>query len=278
MNQQSQEKENCNKKETKVNNISKELRLENRRKTLHDKMTDLKEESKNISLEIHNLQLKTESNNAEIEVLENYGKFVENVNCGSPTYKKLEYMKKQKKTFENQDALLKLAQDFQKEVIERQNKLNKLKEENEENKVTKENLRIRLLEVKEQLNEIREEFEDVKKKLLLHYHLLLSEGTDTRTEGLVWIIKSIWNLGENVILSYMPNYLDEKCIDFLFSIAHKDYELHQMNEDLELTKLSLKNTIAKIGLKATVEKKGTLIHDPSQSKLEYVKNIFLIFY
>ena len=91
-------------------------------------------------------------------------------------------------------------------------------------------------EIKDQIKVYREELDNIKKKLLLHYHILLNDGKDTRSEGLVWIIKSIWNLGENVIMSYLPNYLDEKCIKFLFHIAHKDFDLMKMNEDF--TKLN----------------------------------------
>ena len=55
-------------------------------------------------------------------------------------------------------------------------------------------------------------------KLIYHYHTILSQGKDTRKEGLVWIIKAIWNLGTDVILSFMPTFLDEKCIKFIFKV------------------------------------------------------------
>lgn len=58
----------------------------------------------------------------------------------------------------------------------------------------------------------------LKNKLLTYYHKILLEGKDTRSEGLAWVIKAIWNLESEVILSYLPNFLDEHCIKFLFDV------------------------------------------------------------
>ena len=57
---------------------------------------------------------------------------------------------------------------------------------------------------------------------------------DIRNEGLVWIIKAIWNLGENIIMSFFPNYLDQYSIDFLFNVAHKSYEISKIKEEVKL--------------------------------------------
>ena len=58
----------------------------------------------------------------------------------------------------------------------------------------------------------------LKNKLLTYYHKILLEGRDTRSEGLCWVIKAIWNLESEVILSYLPNFLDENSIMFLFDV------------------------------------------------------------
>jgi len=46
-----------------------------------------------------------------------------------------------------------------------------------------------------------------------------------RKEGLCWIIKSIWKLGYEVIISLLPQYLDENIIKYLFevNIIYKRY-------------------------------------------------------
>ena len=46
----------------------------------------------------------------------------------------------------------------------------------------------------------------IRNELFVHYHRLLNEGKDTRNEGLSWIIKAIWNLEYNVLISYLPNF------------------------------------------------------------------------
>jgi len=42
-----------------------------------------------------------------------------------------------------------------------------------------------------------------------------------RQEGLTWIIKAINGLGSKVILSSLPNFLDEGAIKYLFNVRIK---------------------------------------------------------
>ncbi len=222
------------------------------------------------------MQIQIENDTAEIEVLENYPRFVENLQGSNA--KKLEIMKANRKRSSNDnEAYLSAASVLQNEIIQRENDLKNLREIKEGKKNQKENFKIKLQDLNDNMKSHKEELENIKNKLLLHYHLLLSEGLDTRSEGLVWIIKSIWSLGENLNISYMPNYLDEKCIDFLFSIAHKDYELNKMYKDLELTKQNLRNSITKISMKnGGFQKKenAVITYIPPEIQLEYVnKNL-----
>ena len=54
------------------------------------------------------------------------------------------------------------------------------------------------------------------------------------------IIQEIWNLGEKVQLSYLPKFLDEKLIYFLFIYSHKNVELKKVNDLLsEIISVSL---------------------------------------
>jgi len=41
-----------------------------------------------------------------------------------------------------------------------------------------------------------------------------------RQDGLIWIIKAINGLGSKVILSSLPNFLDEAGIKFLFNVIN----------------------------------------------------------
>jgi hypothetical protein len=65
---------------------------------------------------------------------------------------------------------------------------------------------------------LKDDLVKIKNDLLNHYHDLLAEGKDTRKEGLVWIIKAIWNLGSKVITGYIPKYLDEEGIEYVFDV------------------------------------------------------------
>ena len=39
-----------------------------------------------------------------------------------------------------------------------------------------------------------------------------------RKEGLVWLVKAIWNLGHKVSPIYLPNSLDEQIINYIFNV------------------------------------------------------------
>lgn len=61
---------------------------------------------------------------------------------------------------------------------------------------------------------------NIKEKLYNHYLTLLKDASDTRDEGLAWIIYEIINLGKKVLMSHLPKYLDEKCLLFIFERAN----------------------------------------------------------
>ena len=42
-----------------------------------------------------------------------------------------------------------------------------------------------------------------------------------RNEGIAWIVIELWNLGENVTLNNLPNYLDFKAKEFVIAVFYK---------------------------------------------------------
>ena len=70
-------------------------------------------------------------------------------------------------------------------------------------------------------------------QLLNIYHLELYEGLSFRTDGLASLIRSIWNLGVNVDINYMPSYLDKLSIDFLFDKARRLIKISEMRQIIE---------------------------------------------
>ena len=86
--------------------------------------------------------------------------------------------------------------------------------------------------------------------LYLHYLKLLKEGKDTRNEGLSWIIKEIYLLGKTVIMSYLPKYLDQKAIDFIFDQAHFSLKVKELNDKL----LESREILGKSGIRQVANK------------------------
>lgn len=82
----------------------------------------------------------------------------------------------------------------------------------------KEELNTKLDEIRNKIKAIQNENKEIKNELLLHYHNLLNEGKDTRKEGLMWIIKAIWDIGHDILVSYIPKFLDDKAIAFIFQV------------------------------------------------------------
>ena len=84
----------------------------------------------------------------------------------------------------------------------------------------------------EQRNKIQDD-------LVRYYHKLLFEGLDVRQEGLSWIIKSIWKLEANVQTTFLPNFLDDEAIQFLFTMAHKTVELKNIEDEITKEKSAM---------------------------------------
>lgn len=80
-------------------------------------------------------------------------------------------------------------------------------------------------------------------RLMTFYKELLFKGKNVKKDGLVWIIKAIWNLGENVPMSFMPEFLDIDSIEYLFKLAHKQLEIENCKKKIKEIKLKLKKEI-----------------------------------
>jgi len=188
------------------------------------------------------LQKDIENNSVEIEVLENFSKFTDGLAA-----RKSDLIKNAKKAgIESKDILSNAALQYQKEINKRERDLLCLKNDIENKKEAKEKLKLKIEEIKNNLEAVKSELKSIKNKLMLHYHKILNDGLDTRAEGLIWVIKAIWNLGHNVIMTYIPSYLDEKAIDFLFSVAHKEFALQKIRAEAEEAKAKLKNRMQSI--------------------------------
>ena len=80
-------------------------------------------------------------------------------------------------------------------------------------------------------------------QLLNIYHLNLYEGLNFRSDGLATLIRSIWNLGVNVDINYMPSYLDNYSIDYLFDKTKRLIEVSKMRQIIEENEKELEESI-----------------------------------
>ena len=152
----------------------------------------------------------------------------------------------------------------------------KKKSENEKKAKSLKQLLIPKIDTKNKIdNEIRNinnEIENLKYQkclivdnLYLHYLKLLKEGKDTRNEGLSWIIKEIYLLGKTVLMSYLPNYLDQSAIDFIFDQAHFSLKIKELNDKL----LEQREILGKSGIRQVANKLKT-IRGMQEKKNEHI--------
>ena len=266
-------------KQTYVNryeNIVKENKLEKERKDIEKKIYKLKEMIKTLSNELSLTLKEIESLKIDINIMQNYRSY--NL-FGSVTHRKNDtknketnnenekevnqnsQIKKRKSVIKERDSITG-EKDKSKEkenkfrlemkLIAKSEKVNKLKEETKVKIKKLEEKKSVLIEkidtCENELKRFKEIQHNLKDELLVHYHRLLSEGKDTRKEGLSWIILAIWNLKSNVLLSYMPKFLDQNIILFLFEysslikkIKETEKNIHELAVQLKEHKENLKN-------------------------------------
>ena len=126
----------------------------------------------------------------------------------------------------------------------------------------------------------------IKDNLYIYYLSILKDGVDTRDEGLSWVIAEILKLGKKVLISYIPKYLDEKSILYLFIKAHLilkikylEKRINESNDDCKERKDVKKKTKrynAKLIARKTLNNiKGKFMHNKlenSNINMPYIEN------
>lgn len=92
--------------------------------------------------------------------------------------------------------------------------------------------------------------QQVKDEQVNHYKTLLLEGEDTRSEGLQWIVKALWKLGEAVPTENFPQFLDDDAVHCILFLAQKSMEI----EDL----IEKNNNIEKVPRQPVIKRHGKL--------------------
>ena len=265
------DKENNNEssKQTYVNryeNSVKENKLEKERKEIEKKIYKLKEMIKVLSNELSMNIKEIDNLKLDIDIMKNYHSL--NI-LGNLTDRKINNKNKEeggtqsirrKSVIKERRGSTRVDKSKEKEnkfklemmLIAKSEKVNKLKEETKikinELEVKKKELLEKIETCEYELKKFKDIHHNLKDELLVHYHKLLSEGKDTRKEGLSWIILAIWNLKSNVLLSYLPKFLDQNIILFLFEyssllkkIKETESNLHELAIKLKEHKENIKN-------------------------------------
>ena len=145
----------------------------------------------------------------------------------------------EKKEASSKKDFLSYVKTQKKKDFEKQLKQNKIKEL----KIDLKELKLPLKFINNEINELRNIEKDTKDKLMRHYLELLYYGKEVRNEGLIWIIKKIWKMGQNVPMSFMPTFLDIDAIKYLFNMAKLSIELESTKKYILDLKLKLKENI-----------------------------------
>ena len=183
----------------------------------------------------------------------------------SITPSKKSFQKKKSKKDNNDTFYLKTLQ------LKEQTTRNQKKKEVEE--TIKLNLE-KLKNYKLDFEKLKEEHK--KKKIILdskinflsdYYHKKLYEGLDIRNEGLIWIMKAIWNLDQEIILSYFPTFLDQISIDYLFEVAHRSVEINKIKNEIQTYRKELDYQFEIINKQNKFDNQRTLFRTSIQGKL-----------
>ena len=241
----------------RIENIFKENTLENKRQELEIKIKKIKDLMDSLSKELSDILTQIEDSKIDLEIFNNYKNYSllddkkyqkKNLNLDSQRSSNdnnndnnndnsFEQAIRIKKGIEKR-MLKEMIKKRQKMIIE-EKKLNiyeKIKMLNDK----KNNILVKLDSCDRDLREFKGKHNSIKYELLVHYHKLLLEGRDTRKDGLSWIIKSIWNLKSNVIMSFLPKFLDLNSIAFLFLYTDKLVKIEKMQKKIEIMNNEIK--------------------------------------
>ena len=266
-------------KQTYVNryeNAFKENKLEKERKEIEKKIYKLKEMIKSLSNELSITLKEIDSLKLDVQIMQNYRSYnIFNNNINKKNENKNKENENVSKNVNNDDENLspkKIRKSISKErdsitekdkIKEKENKfklemmlitkgekVNKIKQEKKEKLnelLEKKALLLEKIDIcQNELSKFKENHNNLKDELLVHYHRLLSEGRDTRKDGLSWIILAIWNLKSNVLLSYMPKFLDQNIILFLFEYSSLLKTIKETEKKIQDLAIKLKENKEKV--------------------------------
>ena len=249
---ESEHRLNQNKKEAQKNLAYSQLELElcTELKKLREDYLIKKEEKENVYINFKKMVDEVEKIKLELQIMnsrEFNDKFIEQKK--KEIEKSNEEITKENNEFNNDTTSNKRLSKIQTmfKIQKEQEYLKQLKYDKlNALKMKISNINIPLKKLNKEIFEIKNQERNVVNKLMTHYETLLFRGEEVRNEGLIWIIKAIWSLGENVPMTFIPPFLDFKSIEFLFQYAHKSIELDNIKKILNDLKNKLQVKMHKL--------------------------------
>ena len=250
-------------KKIEVDSKEKEKYIEKEFKDELEAFTKIKNECALINEKINNIRNIIDDYQLELNVFNKYGDELDKKYA-------LEMKEKEKnrlldtvlnnqagdtnQNIDSQDAEEKLRNSLKNEKLEYLNSVAQIKKQRDEKmkiiELNKSRAQTELIELEKKYNELMKQCGQKKSvvykarnQLLNIYHLELYEGLTFRTDGLATLIRSIWNLGVNVDINYMPSYLDKLSIDFLFDKARRLIKISEMRQIIEENQLDFENSV-----------------------------------
>ena len=278
MNKYKNVSEKKDEKKIEIDSKEKEKYLEKQFRDELENLEKIKKECSEINMEINEIRQNIDEYKMELNIFANYGDLIdknliqeykekeknrmekqimeqvneennensneENNNNNSSNNNNKKHMKSEKFGHLNAYLQMKILKE------EKQKKIKKnLESKEEELKELEEKQNILIQQCKERKSSLYK----FRHQLLNIYHINLYEGLNFRSDGLATLIRSIWNLGVNVDVNYMPSYLDNDAIDYLFDKTKRIIEISKFRKIIEENKKELEETIQIWKLKMNTE-------------------------
>ena len=89
-------------------------------------------------------------------------------------------------------------------------------------------------EVDTLVKKTKEELNAIRSAQISHYYAVLKEGKDTRSEGLLWVVKRLWGEEQKTPLERFPAFLEDTTITIVIELAELSSEIDQLRVQMEI--------------------------------------------
>ena len=262
-----------NEKKIDIDSLEKEKYIERDFKDELEKLEKIKNECNLINAQINQILEVIDEYKLEINIYNNYGEILDKKYLKEMKEKERE--KKLEEIYANKEILEQVDEDLENneeknnnenkgvDLTKKNSKMEKFeqinayaqrkKQREDKIKILRENItnkeeQIKELEEKQnnliaQCKEKKNGIYKLRQQLLNIYHINLYEGLNFRSEGLCSLIRAIWNLGVNVDINYMPSYLDNDCINYLFDRAKRLIEITKIRKIVEENEIEFEQIV-----------------------------------